>query len=512
MSVSGSQTRYLSAIALFAGGLAFLALVASSMVLTGGRFEYPLDDAYIHLAMAEQLARGGYGVNPGEYAAASSSPLFSLLLVPLHGTGLHRFVPLFWNVVGLVASLWLWGRILSQAGYGRSATGVLLAVLAPLAINLVGVAFVGMEHALHVAASLAILSGLIRFAEDGKVDLLLVLGIFLSPLLRLEGLALVLLACGYVVLCGRWRMGVALIALGLVPVIGFSAWLMSLGLEPVPSSISAKLSVPGDESPGLMGYVAEKISRFSQSRHSWILIASCLACALLLPRRGFRLSRRGGILIIVLLAGCAHLLFGRFGWMERYEVYINATVLAGLFWAAARTPRLILLPLIPVVMAAALYLPRQLQIFPIAPRAVALQQVQMGRFVKEHWQAPVAVNDLGFVSWQNPNYVLDLWGLASYEARIARLSASDRLWVAKLAAQKNVEIAIIYPDWFPNQISDEWQLLGELTMSVNIAYLGGDKVSFFLTHSGDKTKALTALKAWSVDLPEQSKFEFTGDG
>lgn len=31
----------------------------------------------------------------------------------------------------------------------------------------------------------------------------------------------------------------------------------------------------------------------------------------------------------------------------------------------------------------------------------------MGRFAKEYWQQPVAVNDLGQASWQNPDYVLE---------------------------------------------------------------------------------------------------------
>ena len=51
--------------------------------LRGGHFSYTLDDAYIHLALAENLAGGHYGVNLGEYSAASSSILWPLLLIPL---------------------------------------------------------------------------------------------------------------------------------------------------------------------------------------------------------------------------------------------------------------------------------------------------------------------------------------------------------------------------------------------------------------------------------------------
>ena len=50
--------------------LAFVALMAVAMARAGWVFEYPLDDVYIHMAMAEQIAAGGYGVNAGELASA----------------------------------------------------------------------------------------------------------------------------------------------------------------------------------------------------------------------------------------------------------------------------------------------------------------------------------------------------------------------------------------------------------------------------------------------------------
>ena len=56
-------------LAALAGLLALQAVAAWH----AGVFEYPLDDVYIHLAMAEKIARGTYGVNLGEPASASSS-------------------------------------------------------------------------------------------------------------------------------------------------------------------------------------------------------------------------------------------------------------------------------------------------------------------------------------------------------------------------------------------------------------------------------------------------------
>jgi hypothetical protein len=63
-------------VALCAGELAAIVL------LNGGHFTYALDDAYIHLALARNIAHGHYGVNAGEFAAPASSALWPFLLAP----------------------------------------------------------------------------------------------------------------------------------------------------------------------------------------------------------------------------------------------------------------------------------------------------------------------------------------------------------------------------------------------------------------------------------------------
>ena len=74
--------------------IAFGALQLAAMWKIGFAFEYPLDDPYIHLAMASEISKGGYGVNSGEIASAASSALFPLLLTPFADTDFQRFLPL----------------------------------------------------------------------------------------------------------------------------------------------------------------------------------------------------------------------------------------------------------------------------------------------------------------------------------------------------------------------------------------------------------------------------------
>jgi hypothetical protein len=106
--------------------LGFVALQLAAFRIAGV-FEYPLDDVYIHLAMASGMAGGTYGVNAGEAASAASSMLYPVLLMPFSGTEAQRMLPLVWNLVGLGLSAgptggccggccqawcpgWRWGR------------------------------------------------------------------------------------------------------------------------------------------------------------------------------------------------------------------------------------------------------------------------------------------------------------------------------------------------------------------------------------------------------------------
>ncbi|MDX1696293.1 MAG: hypothetical protein R3208_21185, partial [Ketobacteraceae bacterium] len=63
----------------------------------------------------------------------------------------------------------------------------------------------------------------------------------------------------------------------------------------------------------------------------------------------------------------------------------------------------------PVLFAGAPYVVNLVTV-PIASNNIYQQQYQMHRFAVEYYNKPLAVNDLGYVSYNNDNYVLDLWG------------------------------------------------------------------------------------------------------
>ncbi len=486
----------------------FAVLQARGLAWSHGVFEYPLDDVYIHLAIAEQIARGGYGVNAGEYTSPGSSPLYPLLLTPFAGTDTQRWLPLIWNIVGLAAVGLLWGRLIAHAGY-RGAMGGLLALLGPVALNTAGAAMTGMEHALHAAASLAIVYGLFVLADEKRVSWVLLAGILLAPALRLEGLALALVGAGVLVVSGRIAVGALATALAIAPIALFVWYLTSVGLDPLPNSVQAKLVGAEDAD---VGRLARTIGTFRLNllevpgllMLGLIAVLGALASAATGTRRWVALG--------LAAAGVAHLFFGQIGWMERYENYILMALAAGaLVLAQGAGSRLTaMLPVVLLAGAGANYMPHAWEEYRFNPRAIHLQQAQTSRFVKEHLQTDVAVNDLGWVAWRNPNYVLDLWGLASHEARQTRIFNPTPGWADALTEARDVPVALIYDteDWLAGAVGADWVRVAEFRLDLARGFLGAPFVGVYATDPEHAAMIEQALIAFAPKLPDGTGIYF----
>lgn len=336
--------------------------------------------------MADGLLSGEYGVNAGETASAASSPIYPVLLSPFAGTPFFVVMPFVLNLLGLVLAALLWGRLVELSG----ATGPLalvLAMLGPVALNMPAIALLGMEHALHGAATLAALVGLVRLLRDGTGAGLLALGVILGPMLRLEGLAVSASVCLVLLLHGRWRLGLALGIAALVPVAVFCGILTALGVGPLPNSVMAKLAGAQSLDQGFAVRILHGISDNLGDRMGMVL---ALLGVVLAAQVG---QRDRAVRAVAIAGGCVvllHLCFGQIGWANRYENY--ALVFAGgafVFtlvqsevplraWAAAV---FLLLPL-------GTYTVNFLRNGIAAPRAIHLQQAQMARFAKDYVAAP----------------------------------------------------------------------------------------------------------------------------
>jgi hypothetical protein len=220
-----------------------------------------------------------------------------------------------------------------------------------------------------------------------------------------------------------------------------------------------------------------------------------LLIALLLTAYGARAWSKGERVSLIYIAGVItviglHLAFGRFGWMGRYQAYLSAFTLCAaihvfsgpLLRPPAEAGRARLLRIGAVLTLVILGF--QQNVLPVvqtpfAARNIYEQQFQMHEFVTRHWKAPVAVNDIGQVSFQNDLYVLDLYGLASEEARqLGRARDPDLL--PKLTGKRDIHLAMIYEDWFPGYIPADWQKIAALRLPSARIITPYDSVSVFV--------------------------------
>ncbi|WP_413873937.1 hypothetical protein [Albidovulum sp.] len=500
---------------MLAATAAFAALQAVA-AWHAGVFEYPLDDVYIHLAMAEKIARGTYGVNLGDPASASSSILYPFLLLPFPGTEAQRLLPLFWNILAVAGAGWVWGLIAAAARLAGAAAMVIV-VAGSVFLNIPGVGFTGMEAAPHLLASLVVVLGLWRALNGQGAAWWLVVAAIAAPLLRYEGLALSLAAAATLRLWGH-RRAAAVIACGaLGAVIGFSVFLLSLGLDPLPGSILAKTGSldpqGGIGSRLLVGLIANLIKPAGAILA--ILVVALVATAVAIP--ALRRGPAGAIVATVGAAALAHLLFGQVGWMHRYEPYIIVSLLGAVLLAgsaagsgAARIAKGAALAT--TAAAAIAYGPKLWGVYVWNPRAIHLQQAQMARFAQEYLRAPVIVNDLGRVTWGNPAYVLDIWGLGSAETREIRFGNPPPPdgWAAPLAAEHGIRVAMIYDSWFARAVGPDWVLIGKLSMDPPKGALGSRTVSFYATDPAFAPELRAHLAAFAPTLPVEARLTLEG--
>lgn len=508
-------------IPLFMGaGFLFLVILvefASILLLNNGVFVYTLDDPYIHMALAENLSNGHYGVNSNEFSAPSSSILwpFIIAIIP----SLECF-PLLLNIIFSMLTLYIFYRILDRSftindKRSRITFISLLLILLVCATNTVGLIFIGMEHSLQLLLVTMIAYGLIIEAEESKVTWWLMLAIIIAPLIRYENLAISCASIAYLFIYKYYKFTIISILFVVLFVGGFSVFLTQLGLGPLPTSILDKSSLAG--SAGKLQEIVNNLKYSFENRQGQFLLFLGSGLGFYLCKKN---SKRRQLAAVTIFAILMHLIAGRYGWYNRYEIYIWAFSLSMCFYifgkhiAIPPTEKNKNINLFKMVLAGYLLifggLPYILDLFtlPLASNNIYEQQYQMHRFAVDYYNKPVAVNDLGFVSYKNSNYVLDFWGLASLDALKHRKNKSNAEWMNDLAKSKNVALAMIYKSWFII-IPDDWIKVGSLHLGKEKVTPADSEVVFYALNKDSYQETVEKLYDFQKTLPKDVIFIFT---
>lgn len=515
----------LLAVAFLAAGL----YLAAELTLLDGRLGLPLDDAWIHLTFARNLADGhGLAYNPGEPVAGTTSPLWTALLAPV--VAWAQALP-----GSQAGSAMVWAKLLSALFYlaiapaadrlGRAlglAPGLAWAGAALTAASswLVWSAGAGMEVPLFTLLSVQAMA---LHAEE-RADPTrrpLALGLFgLAALVRPEGLLLLALAVADACFVPRrengtlrlgrppWRrigLGLGLAAAALaVPL----AWFWSAVGSPLPTTFAAK---SGGLHPPQGRVLFAALGVLFQPQ-PWATLFAAAGALRLTDRSGRPNADDGGApgdrgllpalwlfalpLAYAVLSPPGRTLVGNFG---RYLFpLLPVVVVLGLLgfepWGR-RLPRLVRLgrlglPVRPLA-AAVIVVPTVLALLAGAGRYahhvadVTDGDVAMAAWVRENLPADavLAVQDIGALGYLTPNRLVDLSGIATPRivpaVRAAQRDgdAGGRRGMEEFLAAVRPDYLIVFADWYPQLTADRARFapIHQITVPGNVT-LADDRI------------------------------------
>jgi hypothetical protein len=503
--------------------LACAGYAAAEWYLLGGDVGFPLDDSWIHLQFARNLAAGdGLSYNPGEAVTGSTAPLWTALLslVFLLPGGTAAAI---WGAKLLGSALYLAGvhatwRLARELGLSPG-LAQLAAALALATSWLVWSALSGMEVPLFVL--LSVWGMVLHLRERRRPERPpLACGLFgLAALARPEGFLLLAAAALDRLLVFdrdadgalRWRrpdgsglaVGIGLAALAVLPVLAFY---VAAGGSVLPTTFAAKGAEVRRWLPDAR-YVYQVLGILFRPQ-PWAVLFVGAGMAALVERLGT--ARDRGLLPALWLLGLplaystmspagAHWIAGNFGryyfplfpvvavlgvlGLERAAAALGPRVTAGRLRLPLRAAlaALLLWPTAAVLVEGALFYARNVA-------NVQASDVRVARWLAPRLppEAVLAVNDIGALKFLLPNRVIDLAGIATPEVRRRMNAAAARHepWERAVAAyldERRPDYLVIFPDWFPYLSQDpRFKPVAGVRVEDNIT-MGGDEVVVYAT-------------------------------
>ena len=517
----------IAALALFLGILALLEYRV--LHLTGGTFMYPLDDTFIHMAVAKTLAfQGNWGIAGHEFESASSSVLYTLLLAASFKLfGVHMIIPFVINVIAGCVLLAVVQRRLVREGIGGG--GQLLILLAVVICTPVPIVVMsGMEHTLQCIFSFLFLfaaaewlEGIDRQEKDrlripGR---LIVYGI-LACAIRYEGAFLVGIVCVLLLFKRRLRSAVLLGFLCALPIFIFGLYSVYKGSYFLPNSVlikseGAQLTLGGVFS-FLFKVALQKLTLSSAgvatpaTQHLLILLPlAFLLFSGRLPRNG----RYSYVLLILTAATLLQVTLASTGWFYRYEAYLmlSSVVILGILLYKYRVELPGVVKRLPVVMTFllfVLFLPMVIRAAaafrnaPVACMNIYGQQYQMGKFFHRYYDdSVVAANDIGAISFFKKEKNLDLWGLANIEiARSRKNNYWTPVFLDSVSRRDKAPVAVVFDSWFSDSLLVRWNKVATWTIPNNVI-CGDSVVSFYAIEPQAAPYLRQSLRAYQQKLP-----------
>ena len=431
---------------------------------------FPLDDSWIHLQFARNLAEGqGFAYNPGVPVSGSTAPLWTLLL-----GALFRLVgsePLLAKVAGTAAALaaaWLAARLTLEWTADRSAAAV-----AGLLTALAGPVLWGALSGMEVTLAAALVTGGLLAHVTGR-DLAAATLLALAVLARPESV----LVFALVWAAGSWSpRRAAIFALALAVIVGpWAAFNLATVGSLLPATAAAKIEgglvgVLSGHRESLASTFGTRPWRYLVEWVTWLGTVNALFPLVIPPglwllwrRGGRRLLLPGTALIFHPLAMALLAPYRGPDFQEgRYSIHLLplaaavATLpLAALTaWGAGSSAPRATARQLPRLLAAGLVVAALAGLWPAATRyGWAVQNIEamqghLGRWVAANTppDARLAVNDVGAIGYLSRREVVDVMGLVT--PAILPYRRDGEAGVLRYLERACPDYLIVFPRWFP---------------------------------------------------------------
>lgn len=512
-------------------------LFIEAMILadTNGTFMYPVDDTFIHLAIAKNFAfHGVWGISAHEFASASSSILYPLILTGiLKIVGLHTIIPFLVNLVAatgllIVVRSWLQRQEISPANQLWVLAGLIF--FTPLPV----LAMSGMEHTIQLLFCFLFIwsfaDNLGRLVEsrekestmkEWKFPSSVFIYAFLLTLTRYEGMTIIGISCLILLAYRRWWLAFQLGMAGFLPILVFGIISLYMGSFFIPNSVLLKSGAPPFTVDGILNYFTDVwFEKLSSSGVGYNMIGTqrllfILPITYLVFHEHIRKTLvYRYILIILMAATLLHLSVAAIVRFPRYEAYLvgcssivigslivkyGRAVMAGPVgkagWVAYGVGILLIYPLFFRSTSAFTNVSTQSQ-------NIYGQQYQMGRFLHNYYNTvPVAFNDIGAASMLTEGKNVDFWGLGNLDVtRSIKQNYYGPDFLNWLSKRDSVKIAVLFERYFPPALLYQWDKVASWQVPNNII-CADDSVSFYAVDKLSEAALRKNLHDFELSLP-----------
>ncbi len=426
-----------------------------------GAAGFPLDDSWIHLHFARNLAEGaGFAYNPGTPVAGSTAPLWTLVLAA--GARMAGASLMLAKLLGVAAAAGS-ALVLRRAARAWDASPT-VACMTAIAFAWTGAFAWGALSGMEVMLASLLVTTAVWAVARGRDAVAAGAGA-LAALARPE--AIVLLP--FLVLARRTapRRLVLFAAIVAAVVVPFAAFCWATTGTPLPSTAAAKVEggllgrLIGVREPARLTWIDRPFA-FGLEWLRWLaqthpLLPVALPGIALAWRRSRALAIIGLVLLAHPLAMALLAPYRGPGFQEgRYSIHLLPIAFLVLAIASTRVrarasnrPRL-------AMMSGVIYFALALvALLPAASRYawgvqnINAMQVHLGRWVDANVPrgATLAVNDIGAIAYFSRRPVLDLMGLVTPEIRPYRRDGEPG--ILRFIAERCPDMVIVFPSWFP---------------------------------------------------------------